>query len=304
MTYRLDPTQPVLESLQLNARSQLDKALNELADGRTHDETAHQVRKRCKKLRGLIRLVRPAFDDYKSENKSFRDTARLFSGVRDLQAMIETYDRLATRYDDVMDRRRTVTVRNAFEKQLVAFGEEQAEGWSEKLDKATQRLQDARSRVDGWELDDDEFDALSDGLVKTYKRAWHALQDAAKKPKGNRLHELRKRVKYHGYHLRLLQDANETIIKGQRRQAKALSDALGDAHDLHVFLKHIGNDRDQFGDPDIVDQVSELAQRRKEELERTALRLGSAVLAEKPKALARRLEIYWQQASRPTLVLA
>lgn len=54
----------------------------------------HQVRKRCKKLRGLIRLVRPEFADYSAENAEFRDAARRLSPVPDARAILECYDRL------------------------------------------------------------------------------------------------------------------------------------------------------------------------------------------------------------------
>ena len=77
------------------ATEEIDGAIDEIDDnGLELHETVHQVRKRCKKLRGLIRVVRPAFDDYQDENAAFREAARALSYVRDTEALIETYDDL------------------------------------------------------------------------------------------------------------------------------------------------------------------------------------------------------------------
>jgi hypothetical protein len=56
----------------------------------------HQVRKLCKKLRGLIRLVRPEFDNFQKEDEFFRDAARELSYVRDAQSIIGLIDRRRT----------------------------------------------------------------------------------------------------------------------------------------------------------------------------------------------------------------
>ena len=62
------------------AREQLSKAIREIEDRTLDtDSTVHQVRKRIKKLRGLLRIVRPGLGKvYKRENDSLRDAARLF----------------------------------------------------------------------------------------------------------------------------------------------------------------------------------------------------------------------------------
>ena len=66
------------------AVEQIDKAISEIQEPDV-TEAVHNVRKRCKKLRALIRIVRYAFDDYKAENASFRDAARSLAVLRDAE---------------------------------------------------------------------------------------------------------------------------------------------------------------------------------------------------------------------------
>lgn len=104
MGYRFE----VGEALSLNSRrvanEQLSKAITELDDADLDvDEKVHQIRKRCKKLRALLRLIRPALGNtYSIENKRFRNVARKISYVRDVQVLVETFDDLSKHYADQM----------------------------------------------------------------------------------------------------------------------------------------------------------------------------------------------------------
>ena len=60
----------------------------------------HEARKCFKRLRGLLRMARPALGKklYRRENICFRDAARLLSAARDAQALVETFDQLEKTY--------------------------------------------------------------------------------------------------------------------------------------------------------------------------------------------------------------
>jgi CHAD domain-containing protein len=86
MAYRFMLNEPIPQAERRIAHEQLNKACEQLdrADSAELGEAVHDVRTRCKKLRGLIRLVRPAMKDveYRSANTAFRDAARLLSPIR------------------------------------------------------------------------------------------------------------------------------------------------------------------------------------------------------------------------------
>ena len=90
--YKFDPNGKSVEgTFRAIALSQLDEALADLRNGGSHGRSVlHEARRRCKKLRGLLRLVRPAFADFARENAAVRDAAALLSHLRDAEVLQHT----------------------------------------------------------------------------------------------------------------------------------------------------------------------------------------------------------------------
>lgn len=294
MGYRLRADESVTEGVRRIANSEIDKALAEInSDSLGIHETVHQVRKRCKKIRGLLRLVRPGMGKtYSRENAHFRDTARIISGARDVTAMIEAYDALLDRYEAPIDRRAFAPIRRRLssrQKQLAA-NEDQL---MSKLETVEQALTSARARADSWKVKKSGFKSVRGGLLKTYTRGIKRGEAARKKPTDERLHEWRKRVKYHWYHLRLIQDSWQPIFKSRRKEMKRLSDLLGDDHDLAVFAATLEGDQETFGAIQSLPLFYALIRERRGELQAEAHELGRLAFAEPPEALADRYQTYW-----------
>ena len=58
MAVYLKQNETVAKSIERICKEQIDKAIDEIDDtAPTREKTVHQIRKRCKKLRGVIRLV-------------------------------------------------------------------------------------------------------------------------------------------------------------------------------------------------------------------------------------------------------
>ena len=100
------------------------------------------------------------------------------------------------------------------------------------------------------------------------------------------MHEWRKRVKDLWYHLRLLHDVWPAALAGPEQEAHALSDLLGDHHDLTVLIEELRDGEEER-------LVGELAERRQGELLAEAIPLGRRLYAEKPGRFGGRLEAYW-----------
>jgi CHAD domain-containing protein len=283
----------VQDGLRRIALDQIDKAIAEIDNRRLGlDETVHQVRTRCKKLRGLIRLVRPAFNDYQLENAAFRDAARALSFVRDGAVMIKTYDTLLKTYDRQVEHatfaqiRRHLTLR---QRQIVRRRGE----IDERLTRARTEMVKARKRARHWRIDDDGFDAIAGGLEKNYKRAAKAIAQAHKNPVPPAFHEWRKRIKYHGYHTRLMEPIWPSTLKIHRKEADRLGDFLGDHHDLEVFRQALAHDPQVFGNTKTVEVLIGLIRRRQAELEANAFALGARFLSEPDDALLQHWRALW-----------
>jgi CHAD domain-containing protein len=275
------------------AGEQLDRALGGLEDPKLdRHEAIHEARKCGKRLRALLRLARAGIgnDVYRRENVAIRDAARDLSGLRDAEALIETYERLHARFADEVDWRRLAGVRRA----LVARRRELAEDGTlpQRIDAFGEQLRAVRDRLPSWPLADLEFDHLAPGLKRSYRRGRDAMRALDEAPSDERFHEWRKRAKEHRYHLELLRDLWPAQVKARRAEVRTLGDLLGDDHDLSVLGATLSAESERFGAG--AGAVLELAARQQAELRVTMWPLGLRLFAERPKALVQRYRQYWQ----------
>ena len=297
MTYHLEPSRPLVDEVRNVASDQIGRALDSLENAdRDLEDSVHDVRKRMKKLRGLLRLVRPGLGStYKVENEVFRDTARLFSDVRDAQVLRETLDKLADHASGDQADEMLSPVRDwADERRHDVLAEK---GLGNRLDDAGQRLEQARGRVGDWKIDCPPGAAIHGGLKKTYKRARKGFHDAQERPDPERLHEWRKRVKYHWYHCHLLREAWPEVMEARADALDDLGDLLGDDHDLVVLSEVLRENATGEVPQSSIRFAIELATDQRQGLRRRAFALAPRLMVERKGALARRLTGYWTTAA-------
>src|SRR5687767_5617616 len=97
MSYSFNRDEPIETGVQRIAAELLDELLAELDDDSIPvDERIHAARKRGKRVRGLLRLVRPGLSRgaYRGENEAVRDAGRLLSAARDGNIMVAAFERL------------------------------------------------------------------------------------------------------------------------------------------------------------------------------------------------------------------
>lgn len=304
MAFRIRGKESVEESVRRIACEQIDKAIGEIGDDLLdRHEAVHQVRKRCKKVRALIRLVRPQLGDtYDLENDWYRDSAGLLSYVRDAQSIIETHDKLVDRFDDQIDREAFSSIRRQLTARRRRVAEDEV-GLDKRLEEFLARMHEARRRVAAWRLPDDGFAAVQGGLAKTYGRGRRAMKAAYGNPTGESFHEWRKRAKYHWYHMRLLRPVWKGPLKARRDETHLLADYLGDDHDLSILLETLLAAPSEFGGESTTEAAVGLIRQRQVELRTLARPLGQRLFAEKSRRFVRRMNRYWQAwqaAVKPT----
>lgn len=294
MAYRFQKTELVAAGVRRITRERIDKALKHLsAQGDELGEGIHQARKRFKEIRAVLRLAKHGLGDrFTVENRCYRDLGRALSEARDAQVAIETWDRLCARFPDAIEQADARAVRD----RLSARHQDLIAGRSTGrvvLDHVVGVLSAARDAIAGWPLEYTEFALIQQGLVEYYAKGRRGLHRAYADPTDKHFHEWRKRIKDQWYHTTLLTPAWEDGLGVRKRSLKALSDLVGDDHDLAMFKELSIREPQVFGNQQLQEQVLSLGKAQQRELRTQAYGLGSLLYAEKPKPFGRRMAAYW-----------
>lgn len=289
MGFRIKSGETAAAGLTRMIGEQIDKALAEVAEKkRPRHEALHQVRKRNKKVRALLRLGRAAIGTarYRAENVWFRDTSRLLSALRDESGLIEAIDRLKPIINDkalsvLMDQHRALLVSQRSSDAVVIPPLRQAVG----------RLRIARQQMAGWQVQDRGFDCFADGLARTYQRAQQDFALALNEPSDEALHAWRKRVKYHGFHLRVLTPLSPLMLSAWRDRLLALSATLGEDHDLAILREALLPYMRQSGSMTLA--FNQMIAARRRDLQRHAYAEGKLLLSDPTASVVARLAPLW-----------
>lgn len=259
------------------AREQIDKAISVARDtAETPAKRVHEARRRAKRLRALLRLVRPDFSHYAEENAFVRDAARGLSAARDLKVAGDTLSELME-----------WAGRNAPPKRPIDAAPNEEAG----LARYAADMGALLVRSERWKTGKIDLDTLAEGLTDTYRKGLEAMALVAHRPTDAGFHEWRKHTKYHWNQLGLLEACAEDILPSAHKAVGELAETLGVHHDLAVLRDLAGQDAGVLGELDtgfVLDAVA----RRQRELEAEIGVLGRQVYAETPKGLHARFLSY------------
>ena len=281
--YRFRVGEPLPEGIVLVARGRIDHAIAELL-GKTEstpEDAVHEARKDLKKLRALLRMTRDELgeDTFRRENTCFRDAGRELAGVRDDDVLLDTLKALDLPSGIEWKLRKRIQAHRA------TGGEN---GRATAGAGVVAMLREARGRVDDWPLEHDSFDALHEGLRRSYRRGRRDFRAARSDPTVEALHEWRKRVKELWYHHALLRSLWPPVMQAFGSQAHELANQLGDDHDLAMLADWVRENAE--AEPAFFEAVDT----RRAELQSKAMYLGERLYADKPSAYVRRLRSLWE----------
>lgn len=278
MAYQITLQDPsVKAALRRITREQIDAALAILDAGAPlAPEALHELRKTVKKLRALVRLVRPVFPDYSRANAALRDAGRLVAGLRERDVLLALFDRHAG------PGAATAALRQALADSLT----DSARAPSALADHAA-ALHALKTRARHWRLEARGFDALEPGLARSHRTARTALDAYRSTPGPETLHDLRKALKTQWYHTRLLTPIWPPMMQARAAQLDQICEALGDARDNSLLAGRLHTL--PGGAP-----LAEQARAEARTLDRQAATDARRVLADPPGALCARWRVWWQ----------
>lgn len=266
------------------------------------DEAVHTARKSLKKCRATLRLLRRGLPErrYRRLNHEMRDAARPLSRVRDARVLLDTLGQLGGR----PKARRSAEVAELREvlQREYATACAQFSGSARGLRQTREALRASRRQAARLKVRRAGWAVLGPSLLKIYKRGRKAMHAAQRRQGDEGLHEWRKQAKYLRYQVRVLQPVRPAFIKRWEQQLHALSDALGDDHDLSVLQQkvlahsqHAAAHRQTATADKHTQPLLALMNARRQTLQYKARRLGAKLYEKKPAQLARRLRSDWKR---------
>ena len=253
-------------------------------------QAVHDVRKRTKKLRGLLRLLEGRFPGHARENAALRDAGRLLAQRRDTEVRLATFDRLFPDGPPAL----------APLRRLLVLDRDAPAAPSHQQD-AVEVLRALHSRVHGWTLSGKDHRILVEGLARTRRRAAQAMEDAARSRGFDAIHDWRKRAKDFWDQTRLLTPIWPEAMAPLAKAAEDLTESLGLHHDIAVLQGHIP--------PGLLDGTAEALFQRsasaaQQEIEAQVFAEGRRLFAGDPKEMAKLWGRWWllwrgQAASAP-----
>jgi CHAD domain-containing protein len=295
VAFRLKQDAPIAAEVRRIVLRQLELAISELhsVGDPQSDEAVHDARRRVKKIRAIIRLVRPVLaGGGRSVDRDLSRVSRLLAPVADGQGVVETLEELAHRYaktlpKPTLEAARVGVIRNS------ARADHQAEARG-IMKIAAGTLRHERKRIKQWRIEARGFRAIEPGLEESYKRARRMMLHTWSKPRPSRFHSWRRCVKDHWFHVRLLEGRCGNHLLAHQRRIEALDGILGEYHNVillrDVLVKDTALTRDE------VARCLRVVARYQRVLRRHAEMLGVRVFIERPRRFVRRVHRLWRES--------
>jgi CHAD domain-containing protein len=293
--FRLKSGQAVSSEIRRIVLRQLDLATSELKSigDPESDDAIHDARRRVKKIRSVIRLVRPVLDTAdRTVDPDLRRVSKLLAPVADGQGVIDTLNQLARRYRQILPRETVATLRSdllARERRIDAKAEAE-----HVLQKARKSLRTHRQDVKRWRLSAEGFRAIAPGLKESVRRARDAMVLAWMHPTAAHHHAWRRFVKDHWFHVRLLEGRCDNRLMPVQRRLEALDGVLGEYHNL-VLLREVLVSDASLSNREAA-RCLHVVERYQRALRRHAQMLGIRIYGEKPRRFVRRVKHLWQSS--------
>jgi len=295
MSYKLDPVLPMSESVRRGALAELEYAESALRSASDRHGGIHSARKCLKRLRALLALIRPGLPDpvFANLTDRLRAIALRLAPARDAHALIDAIDKLGTESIDA-----TTTPTQSLRAWLMKrrdVAERNLE--SAAVSEALRALSGLKPAIAGLAIYPDDFQVIAEGLHLRYKTARKDFAEAFATGNDEDFHEWRKGVQHHWRHMQLLSPSWPAVLNARVEDARALSQLLGDDHDIALLSRLISTPTMIFGTPDDTQSFLRRCRKRQKALRRDAELRGERLFAERPRAFVEHIAEHWRLAT-------
>lgn len=291
MAFQLDPAKDLNENVRWLGAQQIDAVLKRLAIKSKQGRAVHEARKTMKRLRALLRLIRPALDKrtFRDNEQRLKEFGRMLSGTRDIQAMLECISKLEAAESEAAGQPVGIVLKEHLE-----ILRQEAESHLHNNSRAALRkeLRQIKKCFAGLNIEGDGTDIILTSIKKDYGAAAKAFHHAYEVEEDEAFHDWRKLVQRHWRQLLLIEGGWPSMLRPHINLVHELADHLGDEHDLYVLAERIRDAGKALGNQKQIKAYLALCRKRQDVLRMREKLLGERLFAEKPASLAERLATY------------
>lgn len=295
MSYALKARHSVAREVRRIADKQLAQAVDRLRNvgDRRSDSAVHEARRHVKKVRALLRLVKPSLGDrYYAANRRMRLANRMLAPIADGEGVMVSLEQFHKSRSRRLGAQTYSAIRAALIERVARTDHKAKLG--RVVPRVAHILSAQRRRLDEWSLNASGFRAIEPGLEQSYRRARTAMRRAAADPSATAFHRWRRRVKDLWFQVRLLEPRCSNVLIGDQRRLEALDGCLGEYHNV-VLLEEALVNEGLVSRGQTAHALREL-RRYQVELRRKALAIGRGIVAVKPRRFVRRIKGLWRSA--------
>ncbi len=296
MTYRFKLQEPLASGVSRIGLEQVDIAEGRLVRSDDVATVIHDARRCLKRLRALLRLVRPALDErtFRREIKRVADVGKQLAGARDHHVMLQTLAKLEHRFGALPNGAGVKL------KKLMANGRGPNSRRASALERrqALAGLEQTRAFFARAAHRTIALEHVMEGMERAYRKARRAFRAAYESPSDEAFHSWRKATQQHWRHMQLLSRGWPEVLGGRAAEAKELSRLLGDDHDLAVLLAFVTDRGKAVPSPDDLAGLAQRCRSCQSDLRDLAKPYGDRLFAERAGDLSDRVGCYWSAARR------
>jgi CHAD domain-containing protein len=257
------------------------------------DKNIHEIRKSFKRLRAILRLIKYeiGYSAYLRENSFCRDESKLISDIRDFKVFHENLSNLVKDFRGEIDTEVAELLQEKIQNKKNQRLKEIVQG--DVFHKIHDDVSEAIERLKLLRFENEGFNLIRKGLLKTYKKGQQELLLVKLEPSIENYHDLRKRVKYLMYHMQILQPVWTKYFKSTVKMLDKSADQLGLDHDYAELIKFIGEIDEKQIFPDRKKQFVTWLERLRNELQKPALATLEKIYVESSEHFIDRIEQYF-----------
>ena len=275
----LESAEPGAPQLILIAIGLIDTALDKInRPAAQRSEDLHSVRVTIKRLRAILRLIRPVISKvaFTRENAHLRKAARRLAFSRDTTIARKTLDALS-RSVSRPDRLK------AFGAALASFDEQAVpiSAINKAMKQVGRDLQQSARRLERLRIAQPGWKAVGPGLCKVYSQARRRMVAALQTDDDDSYHRWRTRVKNLYHELRMLAPDASKQFGPLIACLKELESNLGSNQDIAMVITLLKKNPDAYGGTKNVGKVLKSLDKQSKKLRRKSRSLGKVIFAKK-----------------------